>query len=166
MARMKRFWKTVLLTGLFVGMTDITYAFISSYVKSGQFAEKMFEYIAGGALGLGRSIGGGVGVEFLGLFFHFFIAFSFTLLFFFVFPRVKMLSYNKYLVGMLYGVFVNLAMRYLVLPLTPLPSQPFILSRAFIDWVGFGLVFGIPVVWNAYRYFGAKEEILDKETKT
>jgi hypothetical protein len=79
---MNRFLKAVLLTGLFVGTTDLVSAYITQWIKTGKFAEKMLNYIAGGALGLENSIPGGNGVALLGLFFHYFIAFSFTLLFF------------------------------------------------------------------------------------
>ena len=154
---MKNFFKTALLTGLFVGTTDILMAFITSYIKSGNFAEKMFHYIAGGALGLEKSMQGGNGVAFLGLFFHYFIATAFTFFFFWIFPRFKFLSFNKYLVGILYAVFVNLAMRFAILPLTPLPGSKFILSRAFIDWMLFGIVLGIPIVYNTYKFYGLEK---------
>ena len=48
---MNKFFKTVLLTGLFVGTTDILSAFITIYITSGKFPGKMFNYIAGAALG-------------------------------------------------------------------------------------------------------------------
>jgi hypothetical protein len=73
--------------------------------------------------------------------------------------RKIVLSFNKYLTGILYGVFVNLGIRFLILPLTPLPQQPFELSRAFIDWVLFGIVFGVPVVYNADKYYADKEKL-------
>jgi hypothetical protein len=152
--RMNRFTKTVILTGLFVGTTDILYAFMSGYIRSGNFPEKMFHYIAGGALGLEQSMKGGNGIAFLGLFFHYFIALAHTLFFFLVFPRLKFLKFDKYLVGMLYGVYVNLFMKFIVLPLTPLPGNAFVLSWVFIDWILFGLVFGVPVVYSAYKYYG------------
>jgi hypothetical protein len=104
---MNKFFKTVLLTALFVGTTDVVSAFITVWAKSGKFADKMFQYIAGGVLGLATSMKGGNAIAFLGLFFHYFIAFAFTLFFFWIFPRVKFLSFNKYLTGMLYAVFVN-----------------------------------------------------------
>jgi hypothetical protein len=66
-------------------------------------------------------------------------------------------------VGILYGVFVNLSMLFIVLPLTPLPSESFILSRVFIDWILFGIVFGVPVVYNTYRYYAVKERYDSKE---
>ncbi len=150
---MKKFWKTVLLTGLFVATTDILYAFIAAYIRQGVFPEKLFNYIAGGALGLEKSMLGGQTVAFLGLFFHYFIAQTFTLFFFWILPRCMFLKFNLYLVGMLYGIIINLFMRFIILPLTPLPAQPFILSRAFIDWIIFGIVFGIPIVYSAYRCY-------------
>lgn len=155
---MNRFWKTVLLTGLFVGTTDIMDAYISVYVSSGKFAEKMFQYIAGGALGLEKSLQGGTGIALLGLFFHYFIAMSFTAFFFLIFPRVKFLSFNKYMIGILYGVFTNLVMTFIILPLTSLPSQPFNLSRSVFDWIIFGTIFGIPIAYNAYKYYKVDEQ--------
>jgi len=154
---MNKFFKTVLLTGLFVGTTDILYAFIAVYIQRGKFPEKMFNYIAGGALGLATSLKGGAVVEFLGLFFHYFIAFAFTFFFFWLFPKLKFLSFNKYLVGMLYAVFVNVVMEQVILRLTPLPPPgPFSLAEAYIGWIIFGVVFGVPIAYNAYKYYGVK----------
>jgi len=124
------------------------------FIRSGKFPEKMFHYIAGGALGLGTSMQGGNAVAFLGLFFHYFIALSYTLFFFGIFPRIKILSYNKYLVGMLYAVFVNVSMGQVILRLTPLPPVSFTLASAYIDWVILGVLFGIPIAYNAYKYYG------------
>jgi len=156
---MNKFYKTVLLTGLFVGTTDILSAFITVYIATGKFPEKMFNYIAGGALGLETAIKGGPGIEFLGLFFHYFIAYAFTLFFFLIFPRIKVLSFNKYLVGMLYAVFVNVFMDQVVLRFTPLPaSKSFSLAHTFINWVSFGVVFGIPIVYNTYKYYAVEKK--------
>ena len=151
---MNKFYKTVLLTALFVGTTDIISAFLTVLVKTGKFTPQMFNYIAGGALGLDTAMQGGNAAAFLGLFFHYFISFAFTLFFFWAFPRVKFLSFNKYLVGMLYAVFVNLVMEQLILRLTPLPVKPFALANSFISWVILGVLFGIPITYNAYKFYG------------
>lgn len=156
----KSFAKTLVLTGLFVGTTDIVYAFVSGYLRTGAFSEKLFHYIAGGALGLDAAMQGGNGVALLGMVFHYFIALSFTFFFFVIFPRLKFLAYNRYLVGMLYGIFVNLTMKLIVLPLSALPAQEFVFSRVFVDWVCFGIVFGIPVVFSAYLFYGSDEASL------
>jgi hypothetical protein len=153
---MSKFFKTVLLTALFVGTTDIFSAFISIYIGSGKFPGKMFNYIAGAALGIPAALKGGAAVAFLGLFFHYFIAFSFTIFFFWVFPKLKFLAFNKYLVGMLYAVFVNQLMAQVILRLTLFPASPFSLAETFIGWITFGVVFGIPIAYNTYKYYGVE----------
>jgi hypothetical protein len=150
---MNRFFKTVFLTGLFVGTTDLISAYISLTIKSGNFPRKMLYYIAGAAIGLKTALQGGNGIALLGLFFHYFIAFAFTLFFFWIFPRIKILSFNKYLIGMLYAVFVDLVMGQVVLPLSRLPSGPFNLSDSVIDWIILGVLFGIPITYSAYKYY-------------
>lgn len=151
---MSKFFKAVLLTGLFVGTTDLLAAYITQWIKTGKFADRMLHYIAGGALGLETSMQGGNGIAFLGLFFHFFICFAFTLLFFILFPRLKFLWFNKYLVGMLYAIFVAVVVNQIILPITPLPTSPFNLSQSIIGWITLGVVLGIPIAFNAYKYYG------------
>jgi hypothetical protein len=153
---MNKFYKTVLLTGLFVGTTDILSAFITVWAKTGKFFPLMFNYIAGGALGFKTAMDGGNAIALLGLFFHYFISCAFTLFFFLIFKRVRFLSFNKYLIGMLYAVFVNLVMEQGILRLTSLPSKPFILANSFISWVILGVVFGIPIAYNAYKFYDVK----------
>ena len=148
---MKPFFKTVLLTGLFVGVTDIMAAHIHVWIQSGNFPTRVFQYIAGGALGLETSMKGGVGVALLGVFFHFFIATFWTLFFFVIFPRLKFLHFNKYIVGMLYGFFVGACMTFLVLPLTALPDSPFVFSKAIVGWIILGTVLGIPIAVSEQR---------------
>lgn len=46
----------------------------------------MFNYIAGGVLGIKIAFQGGNSIAFIGLLIHYFIAFSFTLFFFWIFP--------------------------------------------------------------------------------
>jgi hypothetical protein len=147
-------FKTVLLTGLLVGTLDISYAYINVTVQSGKFPGKMFNYIAGGALGLDTSLHGGTPVAFLGLFFHYFIAMAYTVFFFLLFPRLKFLWYNTYLVGILYAVFVEVTMSQVILRISRVPSGQFNLNTIFPDWVIFGVVFGIPIAYNAYKYYG------------
>lgn len=161
---MNKFVKTVLLTGLFAGTTDIISAYITAYINSGSFPGKMFQYIAGGVLGLEYSLKGGNGVALLGLFIHYFISMTFTLFFFLVFPRLKFLWFNKYLVGILYGTFITLVMKFLVLPLTSLPpGREYNISGEFVGWITLGVIFGIPVAWNAYRYYRVPPDPLVKE---
>lgn len=154
---MKSFWKSVLLTALFVGTTDLILAYSDQFIKTGKFADKMLFYIAGGALGLETSMQGGFWIGLLGLTFHYFIAFSFTLLVYTVFSKLKMQSLNLFwllVLGMLYSPFVNCFMRYIVLPLTRLPPQkPLDIQKVLLGWIVFGIVFSIPIFISASRYY-------------
>ena len=155
---MNKFSKAVFLTGMFVGTTDLISAYISQLIKTGKYADKMLHYIAGGGLGLQTSMQGGNWVALLGLFFHYFIAMSFTWFFFWIFPKLKFLSYNKWLVGMLYAVFVSLMMGQVILRLTPLPTGPFSLENSIVGWYSLGVVLGIPIAYNAYKYYEVSSE--------
>ena len=156
---MNRFFKTVLLTALFAGTMDLISAYLAQWIKTGKYAGKMLNYIAGGALGLSESMPGGNAVALCGLFFHYFIAFAFTLFFFLIFPKLKFLSFNKYLVGMLYAVLVNVVMAVLILPLSRLPTHPFSVADSIPEWISLGVVFGIPIAYNTYRYYGVKANL-------
>jgi hypothetical protein len=158
---MNRFFKTVFLTWLFVGTMDLINAYVSITIASGKVPDRMFINIAGAAVGHETASRWGNWGAFLGLFFHYFISFAFTLFFFLVFPRWRFLAFNKYLVGMLYAVFVNLVMGQIVLPLSrlPVPWLSFELKPTqTIEWIVLGLVFGVPIAYNAYKYYGVKGE--------
>ena len=150
---MKSFTRTVLLTTLLAGTLDIVSAFLSHYFKTGEFATKMFQYIAGGALGLKTSLPGGAGVIALGVFFHYFIAFLFTLFYFLIYQKARLAAVNKYVAGLVYGIFVWVVMNLLVLPLSMLPSSP-------IKWPGFlvgmsilMVMIGLPIAIRAHNYY-------------
>jgi hypothetical protein len=55
---------------------------------------------------------------------------------------------------MLYAVFVNVIMGQVILRLTPLPVGPFALGAVFTDWLIFGVIYGVPIAYSAYRYYG------------
>jgi len=157
---MKAFWKRVLLTWLIVGTADITAAYIDQFIKTGKFADKMLYYIAGGGLGLETSMQGGFWIGFLGLLFHYFIAFSFTLLFFLAYPRLKLQYVSRpvlYLLGILYGPFIGLFMKFIVLPLTRLPQTPFVFQKAIIGWLILSVAIGLPVAISARGYYTKRQ---------
>jgi hypothetical protein len=151
---MSPFFKRVLLIGLLAGFLDITYAYLDVYVHSGRFFTKMFQYVAGGALGLTTSMQGGVPVMLLGIFFHFFIAFSFTLFFFLLYRKSKISALNPYVLALLYGIFIWCVMNLVVVPLSALPARPINYAKGAFDALMFGLTFGLPLVFGARRFFG------------
>jgi hypothetical protein len=153
----KSFWKAVLLTTLFAGIADLILAYTMQTIRTGQFPSKMLLYMAGGALGLERSMSGGFWTHAVGLLFHFFISFSFTILVFILFPLLKLQRFNKWWLAVfsfIYTIFVNLWMHYVVLPLTLLPPQkPLTLSGIWPGWFIFTLIFSFPIFLAASWYY-------------
>jgi hypothetical protein len=119
--------KAILITGFIAGTLDIVAAFVNVYVSSGTGAMIVLQYIASVFLGK-ESYSMGFNSALLGLIIHFAISYSWTGLFFLLYPMLKLLSGNKVVVGLLYGVFVWLVMNLVVLKLLGL-------GTAVLDWV-------------------------------
>lgn len=159
---LKSFWKAVLATTLVAGLGDLILAYSMQTIRTGQFPSKMLLYMAGGALGLERSMSGGFWTGTLGLLFHFIISFAFTLIVFLLFPLLKLHRCNKWwllVFSLIHTVFVNLWMRYVVLPLTLLPPQkPFEWSGVWPGWFLFAILFSFPICWAAWMYFRLRND--------
>ena len=154
---MNRFWKAVLLTTLVAGTLDIIAAHIHLTIIRGEFPAKMFYGIAGGAIGLEKALNGGPAVFVLGVLIHYFISFSFTLFFFLLYPAVSKVSSNKYLNGLLYTLFVWLTMNFIVLPLSALPSKPFVFNiHQVIGFLILIIVFGMPISIMIDKYYKSR----------
>src|SRR5580704_11902123 len=130
---MRSLTKRLLITGLIAGTLDITSAYVSIFIQTGHVSRRMFQYIAGGALGLKNTLDGGVPVILLGIFFHYFIVFCFTRFFFFLYHKNRIFGLNKYLAALLYGIFIWTVMNLVVLPLSALPRGKIEPGRAALD---------------------------------
>lgn len=111
----------------------------------------MLQFIASKAVGP-DAFSGGLPMALLGLFFHYIIAFSWTALFFLLYPRIKLLSKNKIIVGLGYGVVVWLMMNLVVLPIVNGAFQPFQL-QSVIGIVILMVCIGLPVSWGAGKHY-------------
>jgi uncharacterized membrane protein YagU involved in acid resistance len=101
----------------------------------------------------GDAFKGGLPIAFLGLLFHFFIATSFAAFYFLIYPRVKFLSTQKVIAGLLYGIFVWIVMNLLILPLTLIPQSPFEFYFVLRNVIVLMLMIGLPVSFLAHRYY-------------
>lgn len=151
-------FKAILLAGLIVGSADILLAFLSAYLRAGVTPDRVLRFIASGVFG-GDAFSGGAGMAAWGLLFHFFIAFSWTALFFYLYPRLKLSSINPWLTGALYGLFIWLVMNLLVVPLSRTPSQPITLTGALIGAVILIVAIGWPLTGLAGRYYGRELKV-------
>jgi hypothetical protein len=150
---MSSFFKRVLLTGLIAGFLDMLAAYINIFIRTGRISKRMFNYIAGGALGLKNSLDGGAPVILLGIFFHYFIAFSFTLFFFLLYRKNRIFGLNQYLAAFLYGIFIWAVMNLAVLPLSALPPGKLTFGSSVTEALILVVAIGLPVSLSARAYY-------------
>ncbi len=147
----------ILLSGLLVGSADITLACVNAYARNHVPPERVLKYVASGAFGK-EAFSGGPWMIALGLLFHFMIAFSFTLLFFYAYPKIKWLGTHKIITGILYGLFVWIVMDLMVLPQTNVPPFRFLWSRAVINLLILIVAIGLPLSFLASGFYSGRRK--------
>ncbi len=136
--------KTILFAGTLAGTLDIAAALLRYYVSTGKDPLVVLRYIASGVFGKDAFTGGLIMVLY-GLIFHFIIAFSWTILYFVAYPRIKTLSSNRYISGTGYGLIVWCGMNLVVLPLSNVSPSPFNFMKA-AEGIAINMVcVGLPV---------------------
>jgi len=143
-------WKVIAGATLLVGTLDISDAFLF-YGLRGITPTRILQGIASGVLGR-SSFGMGHRSALLGLFFHFFIAFSATTVFLLASRKLPLARYPL-LYGTLFGVALYCVMNYIVLPLSKIGWRPAPPLIPLINGVA-ALIFciGIPLAFIARRY--------------
>jgi hypothetical protein len=148
----KNLWKTILGAGLLVGGLDIAAALIQFYIRTGKDPLIVLKYIASAVFGKeAYSLGNSMVV--LGLLFHFLIAFTWTILFFLIYPKLRLLSWNRVVTGILYGIFIWIMMNRVVVPLTKISTGAFDAKQATIAVIILICAIGIPLSFIAHRYY-------------
>ena len=144
----------VLKAGLLAGTLDIVCAMTHYYIRSGKNPANVLYFIASGVFDK-AAFSGGAGMAMWGLFFHFFIAFSWAVIFFVLFPKVRFISENRIVSGLLYGALIWLIMTHAVVPLSLTPKIPFDLSQALIGIVILMAAVGLPVSILAGKHYSS-----------
>ena len=153
---MKRnFWRTVLWSGLLVGSLDIIAAIVQFYVKTGKDPLIVLKYIASAVFGK-EAYAGGNAMAAYGLLFHFLIAFIWTLFFFLIYPKLKLLSWNRFVTGVLYGIFIWIIMNRVVVPSSKAAVGTFNLNQAIIAALILIGAIGLPLSFIAHHYYSGK----------
>lgn len=155
----RSFFASALTAGLIAGTLDIIAACLQAYLKTGTPPSKILTYVASGAIdpkALSPAL-----PPIIGLLVHFFIAISFTFLFFFLAKQIPSLVKYPIPIGILYGIFVWGAMRFIILPyisrlkLKPIEGQEAIKNAAIAAAIIIVCV-GIPVALLAKRFIRQK----------
>jgi hypothetical protein len=146
----------ILVTGLIAGTLDITGAILNYIIPNYRDPIIIFKFIASALLGAGAAFTGGWWVPVLGLFLHYLIATIWTALFFLTYLKINKIVPNKFVAGVLYGLFVWLIMNRVVLPLTLVPKFPFNLRSAAIGAAILIVAIGLPISIRATKYYATR----------
>ena len=151
----KNFWKTIAMAGLLVGTLDIISALTHFYLKTGKDPVIVLKYISSAILGK-SGYSGGNDMAVLGLLLHFVIAFIWTIIFFLIYPKLKLLSWNRIVTGLLYGIFIWIIMSRVIVPMSNASVGAFDLKQAIIGVLILIGAIGIPLSFIAHRYYALK----------
>lgn len=138
-------FRTLLTAGLLAGILDGLDAVVFIGWIEGVGVERVFQFIASGALGL-RAFSGGIPAALLGVLFHFTIAISAAAVFYLLTRTWKWPLRAPSPAGAIYGLAVFLFMHYLVVPMSAAPKQPPATAASLANLI-FSHVFfvGIPI---------------------
>jgi uncharacterized membrane protein YagU involved in acid resistance len=150
---MKNKYQEIFKAGILVGTMDILAAFILVYFRTGKLIiAGILKFIASGLFGK-QALSGGRRMILAGLALHYIIAFIFAIFFFQIFPKIKFLSANRIITGILYGIFVWAIMNLIVVPLSGVPSRPFNITGAVINVLILIVAIGIPLSFMASAFY-------------
>lgn len=138
--------------GLLAGTLDILSACLQAYIAKGISPETVLRFIASGAFGK-PAFTGGWEMPLTGLLFHYIIAYSFTTLFFMLYPYINLMRKSIVLTAVVYGVFIFVVMNLLVLPLTKITRAPIKLDKAAIATGILIVAIGLPLSIFARRFY-------------
>lgn len=150
---MNRAVRAVVGAGLVAGVLDALAAMTMFMIRGGKDPSDVWKYVASGIFGNVALIGGWEIVVW-GLTFHFFIALSFALFFFLIYPRLHRFTNQPVVIGLLYGLFVWIIMNRVVLPLSNVRSVPFDPVRALTGAAIIMVMVGLPISLIINRYYG------------
>ncbi|MBS1915756.1 MAG: hypothetical protein JST87_05725 [Bacteroidetes bacterium] len=148
---MKKFpLRHALTAGLIAGTLDITAAFIQTYIKTSKGPEAVLKFIASGAFGK-EAFTGGNSMIVWGLVFHYIIAISFTLFFFWLAVMAPKILSQKILTAIVYSTGMWSVTQFIVIPLSKIPKRQFNFSNTIIAISILVMCIGIPITYLAAR---------------
>jgi hypothetical protein len=149
-------FRIISLTALITGTLDIAGAIIKFYIEHGRGPVPLFRYIASGVFGKETASYGTLMIIW-GAVFHFMIAFLFTAFLFLIYPKVAERIKNKFITGILYGLFIWAVMNLVVVPLSKVAQSPFDIQQAIIAALILICMIGLPVAIIAHQYYLRKK---------
>src|SRR4051812_46363066 len=109
-------WRPLVAGGLICGVLDINAAFISAYLTADRTPWWVLRAVASALLGRDTAFDAGPWVEAMGLALHFFVATSWTAVFYLLSRKFPALLRHPIVAGMLFGLGVYLFMNCITIP--------------------------------------------------
>ena len=156
----RSFFASALTAGLIAGALDIVAACLHAYLKNDTPPMQVLRGVASGAFDP-KTFSSPALLALCGLLIHFFIAISFTFFFFFLAKQIPSLVKYPIPIGIIYGLFVWAAMRFIILPyMSRLNPKPIVGQEAIKNAaIAAGIIVicvGIPVALLARKYVRGK----------
>lgn len=137
--------KAIAVGGLAVGILDLTQAIIL-------FGRRVPLGVAAGLVGR-RAFHGGAATYALGVFLHFFIAFSAAAFYYAASRRLEFLAEHPLVCGLAYGALFDQFMNLVVLPLSALHARgPFRLHDLLLGIIVHSVIVGLPISFSVRRF--------------
>ena len=145
-------WKQILKTTIIAGCLDITAACLQAWFAKSITPDIVLKYIASGVFGK-AAFAGAAGFILFGLLVHFLIAFACTLVYFLLYPKLKILHAHILLSSLFIAVIAWTVTTKQIIPLSQIKPAPFNLTKALIAIAILYCCIGVPVSYFAKRYF-------------
>ncbi len=144
-AHRKTALQTILLAGFIAGTLDILAAFTQFYINNHKSPLIVLKYITSAAIGKEKAYGGGTEMYLLGLLFHYIIAYGLTIFFFWIYPYWNVLSKNRLLTAVMFGVFSWMVTALIIIPLSYIGKFPADPKQATIAVLILIFMIGLPL---------------------
>jgi hypothetical protein len=150
-------WKQIFKAAFIAGCLDITAACLQAWLtKSTLTPDVVLKYIASGVFGKEASAGG-TGMILFGLLMHFLIVFACTLVYFIVYPKLKLLHWNIFFSSFLIAIIAWAVTTRLIIPVSLAKPQPFNLTKALIAVSILYVCIGLPISYFAKQFYSRKK---------
>jgi len=149
-------WKQIFKTTLIAGSLDIIAACTQAWLAKGTKPGIILKYIASAVFGK-DAFAGGTGMILCGLLFHFMIAFACTLVYFLLYPKIKLLHWNIFFSSLLIAIIAWTVTTRLIIPLSQIKQPPFDLTKALIAVSILYVCIGLPVSYFAKRFYSTQK---------
>lgn len=146
-------WPVIIKVWLVAGTLDISIACIQYYLKTGKGPPGVLKFVASGFFGKEAFIAEGNSMSVYGLLFHYLFALVWTIIFFMLYPKIKLLRRNIFATAIVYGLFVWLIMNRVVMPLSKAPSIKFDPGKALVAMLILVIAIGLPLSFSAEKHY-------------